>query len=174
MLYFSPLVLECGAMAFTHRPLEEGDAEAICAFAQSEEELTFFFPKAVYPLTPKQLLKDAEQTDAPTVALLQDQVVGYADIVNVRPNLFCTLGHLVVSPSHRRQGVATYLVKRLIQMAKERHSARFVRTACHSHNTAAYQLCHGLGFQPTDMVPRPAPDGGTILLVNMELACHRM
>ena len=157
--------------ALTHRPLEDSDAQAICAFVQSEEELFFFFPKASYPLGPKQLLDEACKRETPTVVLLDDEVVGYADFFKVRPNLFCTLGNLIVSPSYRRQGVATYLVNVMVRIAVEKYKSRFVRASCFSHNTAGYQFYHRMGFKPADMDHRSTPDGETVLLVNMELVC---
>jgi GNAT superfamily N-acetyltransferase len=161
-------------MGLRHRPLEDGDADVICRLVQSAEERFFFFPEAADPLTAQQLLDGARDRKTPTVALLDDQIVGYANFIKARPNLFCTLGNLVVSPSHRRSGVATFLVNAMVQMAIDIYAARFVRVACFSHNTAGYQLYHGMGFRPTDMVPRPAPGGEIVLLVNMELSCRRM
>lgn len=160
-------------MSFSQRPLESRDLSLISSFAQSDEELFFLFPKPAFPLSSKQLTENALKREASIVALLDAQVVGYVDMANVRPDLFCTLGHLVVSAPHRRQGVATYLVNTMIQIAKEKHNARFMRAACFSHNSAGYQLYHGMGFKPADMVHRTAPDGETVLLVNMELACRK-
>ena len=42
-------------MLLTHRPIAEKDIQVICGFPQSEDELFFWFPKAVFPLTPLQL-----------------------------------------------------------------------------------------------------------------------
>jgi len=36
-----------------HRPVEETDRPLICSFPQTEDELFFLFPKAVYPLAVK-------------------------------------------------------------------------------------------------------------------------
>lgn len=160
-------------MRFSHRPLEDGDVPEICDFPQSEEELYFSFPKAQYPLTPEQLKDAADKRKNPSVVILDGKVVGYANFFKVRPDIFCTLGNLLVHPLHRRQGVATYLVQTMIRIAVETYKARFVRAACFSHNSAGYQFYRGMGFKPADMVHRTTPDGETVLLVNMELICKR-
>lgn len=160
-------------MDLTTRLLEEKDAATICTFVQSQEELFFFFPKAQYPLTPDQLVDGAGEREMPTVALMGDQVVGYANFIEVRPSLFCTLGNLVVDPSRRRRGVAAFLVQTMQQIASEAHGARFLRASCFSHNTAAYQLYHKLGFKPIGMAHRTSPSGEPVLLVHMEVKCRR-
>ena len=158
-------------MELSHRIFKAHDADSICAFVQSVEELFFFFPKAQFPLTSKQLIDSASERESPTVAIMDDRIVGYANFIKAQNNFYCALGNLVVSPTHRRKGVATFLVKVMIQKAIEEYAARFIRAACFSHNTAAYQLYHGLGFKPTDMSHRQSPDGEVVLLVNLELSC---
>ncbi len=157
-------------VALRHRTFQAHDAQGICAFIQSAEELFFFFPKAEFPLTSKQVIDSARERESPTVAILDDQIVGYVNFIEARPNLYCTLGNLVVSSARRRIGVATFLVHIMIQKAREQYAARFVRASCFSHNTAAYQLYHGMGFTPTNMAQRQTPDGEVVLLVNLELA----
>lgn len=158
-------------MTLTHRPLSEEDAEIICAFPQSEEELFFAFPKATYPLTRDALLQAARQRFSPTVAIDEGEVVAYANFIKVKEKGFCAIGNLMVHPDHRRKGVATFLVRRMVREATEVYCARFVRTACFSHNQAAYQLYHKLGFRPGEMEQRLTADGTPVLLVNLYL--HR-
>lgn len=158
-------------MTFTHRPLEEQDADIICTFPQSAEELFFAFPKADFPLTPNVLLESARQRFSPTVLVQNDLVVGYANFIKVKESGFCAIGNLMVHPGHRRKGAATYLVKVMVRKAFEQYCVRFVRVSCFSHNQAAYQLYHKLGFRPADMEQRLTADGTPVLLVNLYL--HR-
>ena len=158
-------------MALNHRPLEPEDAAAVCAFPQSEEELFFAFPKAAFPLTPDALLEIARQRLSPTVVLDDGDVVAYANFIKVKENGFCAIGNLMVHPDHRRKGVASYLVNVMVRQATEIYCARFVRTACFSHNQAAYQMYHKLGFRPGEMQQRLTSDGTPVLLVNLYL--HR-
>lgn len=158
-------------MTLTHRPLDPADADAICAFPQSEEELFFAFPKAAFPLKPEVLLQTARQRLSPTVVLHGEAVVGYANFIQVKERGFCAIGNLMVHPDHRRKGVATYLVKVMVRQAMQIHCARFVRAACFSHNQAAYQMYHKLGFRPGEMEQRLTAEGTPVLLVNLYL--HR-
>lgn len=158
-------------MKLTHRPFEEKDADIICGFARSAEELFFAFPKATFPLTPDALIAAARQRFSPTVVLQDGDAVGYAGFIKVKDGGFCSIGNLMVHPDHRRNGVATYLVKKMMRIAFETYCARFVRAACFSHNQAAYQLCHRLGFTPGEMEQRLTSDGTPVLRVNLYL--HR-
>jgi len=158
-------------MTFSHRPLEETDARAVCGFAQTAEELFFAFPKADFPLTPEVLLSLARQGFCPTVVLLGDAVVGYANFTAIRERGYCAIGNLLVHPGFRRMGVATYLVQVMARKAMEMYCARFVRASCFSHNREAYQLYHKLGYRPADMEQRLTVDGIPVLLVNLYL--HR-
>ncbi len=156
-------------MTFGHRPLRSEDARQICAFVQSAEELLFFFPKAAFPLSPETLLAEAHRRHSPTVALEGNRVVGYVNLLEVREKRSCTIGNLVVDPDRRRRGIARFLVQTMVSMAVEHHQAKFVRVSCFSHNTAAYQMYHALGFKPHNMVQRTTPEGEAVLLINMIL-----
>ncbi len=155
--------------AIAHRPLQPSDAQQVCSFVLSAEELFFCFPKAGFPLAPEQFLAEARRRQAPTVALEDQRVVGYADFVEVRPKRFCALGNLVVDPNRRRQGIGRYLVETMAALALDAHQAKFVTVSCFSHNTAAYGLYHALGFKPDKMKPRTSPDGESVLLVDLIL-----
>lgn len=158
-------------MTFTHRGLKDKDARIICGFAQSAEELFFAFPKEAFPLAPDQFLSTARQRLSPTVVMLKESVVGYANFITVKEKGFCALGNLMVHPDHRRKGVASYLVAQMVRKAAAQYCARFIRTACFSHNQAAYQMYHKLGFRPGEMEQRLGLDGIPVLLVNLYL--HR-
>ena len=156
-------------MILEHRPFEQGDADAICSFPASAEELFFMFPKAVYPLTPEQLIRAAAERHNPTVALVDGRVAGYINLVEARPRHYCALGNLVVDPAVRRKGVAQFLVKVMVETAVAQYAARFVRASCFSHNKGACNLYHKLGFRPSDLAQRLSPEGEPVLLVHMYL-----
>ena len=156
-------------MTLTQRPLEDRDAGIICGFPQSAEELLFAFPQAAFPLTPEAFLETSRQRLSPTVALHKDRVVGYASFIKVKEKGICAMAGLLVHPDHRRAGVATYLVNRMVRIATEEYCARFTQAACFSHNQAAYQLFHKLGFRPGEMEQHVKSDGVPVLLVNLYL-----
>lgn len=150
-----------------HRPFADEDALAISQFARSAEELFYCFPKATFPLNPELLIGEANRRQCPTVALLGGAVAGYVHFQEVRQRRFCAIGNLMVDPAHRRKGLAAYLIEAMASKAGREFGVRFVRASCFSHNSAAYQLYHKLGFRPADMVLRRAPDGEMWLLVHL-------
>jgi len=160
-------------MTLSHRPLQDADAEIICTFPSSAEELFFVFPEAAYPLTSRQLLSGAPAHHDPTTGILGGRIAGFVDFAAVREKKFCTLGHLVVHPECRRQGVAAYLVKIMVQTAIEKYAVRFVQASCFSHNKAAYALFHKVGFRPADMGQRLGPDAEPLLLIHMHLPARK-
>lgn len=160
-------------MNLSYRPLNLVDAEIICKFASSAEELLFMLPEANYPLMPVRFLEGARAGRDPTVALVDGRVAGYISFLEVREKKFCSIGHLVVHSEYRRRGVAAYLVKVMVQTAIEKYAVRFVRASCFSHNKAAYALFHKLGFQPADMGQRAGPDGEPLLVIHMHLSARK-
>ena len=156
-------------MTLSHRPMEIRDADAICSFARSAEELFLAFPEASYPLTPEALWDVSRQRSCPTVALWDGEVAGYVNFLEVKERYFCAIGNLLVHPDHRRKGVATHLVKVMVRTAIEAHGVRFVRAASFSHNQKAYQLFHKLGFRPSDLEQKLTSDGTPLLVVNLYL-----
>jgi RimJ/RimL family protein N-acetyltransferase len=162
-------------MNLDHRPLQEADADTICTYPQSAEELFFMLPSAVYPLTPEQLLAavQARPHRHPTVGLIDNRMAGFVSLTEVREKNFCGIGSLVVHPQFRRKGMATYLVDAMVQTAVEQYAVRFVRVSCFSHNKAAYSFCHKLGFRPADMGQSLAPDKEPVLLVHLHLSVRK-
>jgi ribosomal protein S18 acetylase RimI-like enzyme len=152
-----------------HRPFQETDAPAICSFASSADELFFMTLEADHPMPPDQLAVTLGQGHDPIVALWEGRVAGFVDFVEAHEKKFCAIGHLVVDPQLRRNGIATYLVGAMIQKAIDQYTARFVRASCISHNQPAYALFHKMGFRPASMVQRLGPDGDPVLLIHLHL-----
>ena len=67
---------------YNNHRLKKADAELICRFPQSEEELFYMFPRATYPLPPEQLIAAAEERSCPTVVTLEKTIVGYGNFIN--------------------------------------------------------------------------------------------
>ena len=151
----------------THRPLEEQDAEVICTFPQSAEELYYLFPKAQYPLTPIQLIEAAQSRHCPTVIIFKDKIAGYGNFIKVFHGRFCSIGNVIVNPSLRRNGAATYLVNQMVKIAFGEYSAEYVRISCFNKNTAGLLLYHKLGFAPVEIEQRRNPEGEDVALIRM-------
>ncbi len=154
---------------FTHRPLEDRDLEGICTFPRSEEELFYMFPKARYPLTPEQLFDAAKNRHDPSVVLVNGVIAGYGNFIEVHEGEYCSIGNLIIKPSERGRGAASYLIRVFVDMAFQRYSAGYVRISCFNHNTAGLLLYHKLGFRPVDLEERKDPDGKRAALIHMHL-----
>ena len=154
----------------THRPLQEKDLQSICTFPRSAEELFYMFPKATHPLTPEQLLDVAGNRHDPTVVLVNGVVAGYGNFIEVHERDYCSIGNLIIKPSERGKGAASYLIRVFVDMAFQRYSAGYVRISCFNHNTAGLLLYYKLGFRPVDLEERKGPNGKRVALIHMHLS----
>ncbi len=154
---------------FSHRPLKESDAEEICTFPRSREELFYMFPNASYPLAPDQLLSAARTRHCPTVVLADQRIVAYGNFIQAVYKDFCLIGNVIVNPFHRRKGAATYLIKLMVNLARGDFQAGHVRIYCFNQNTAGLLLYHRLGFKPFGMEVRRNPTGEPVSLILMNL-----
>ena len=157
-------------MPMTHRPATELDTQEICGCAQDAQELFFFFPKAQFPLTPQQLNQAvAERADA-TVAVLNGQVVAFANFYRWEFEGRCSIGNVVVAPAARGRGAARYLMEQMIALALTKYRAREVTVSCFNQNVAGLLLYPKLGFEPVAVEERVDPQGNRVALIHMRLS----
>ena len=116
-----------------YRPLLKQDLQAIYSFPQSEEKLFYFYPKALYPLTPEQLQSAIDQRSDSTTFVQNGSVVGFANFYNWE-NGICCIGNVVVAPFARGQGVAKFIIETMISIAEHKHSAITVQISCFNKN----------------------------------------
>lgn len=155
-------------MHLSHRPVTPADVPVICRFAHDAEELFYMFPKATYPLTPAQLSEAIASRSGSTVIEADDVIVGFANFYKAEHGGVCALGNVVVAPAARGQGVARYLVRCMIDLARQAFAAREVWVSCFNHNTAGLLLYPQLGFVPFGIEKRQALDGSRVALVQMK------
>jgi ribosomal protein S18 acetylase RimI-like enzyme len=158
-------------MPMLHRPVTEQDIQAICEFAQDEQELFFFFPKAQFPLTPAQLHQAISQRADSTVVELAGKVVAFANFYRWETEGRCSIGNVVVAPTARGRGTGRYLMERMIDLALTKYRASEVTVSCFNQNAAGLLLYPKLGFEPFAIEERVAPQGGRVALVHMRLRC---
>lgn len=149
-----------------HRPFHNSDLQKICSFPQNREEVYYFFPKATYPLTPEQLQRAIDQRSDSTVVEQNGKVAGFANFYHWKDKK-CRIGNVVVSPSARGQGVATYLIKTMIHQARTRHAATLIEISCFNQNTAGLLLYRKLGFEPFEVEERQNPNKMRVALIHM-------
>lgn len=154
-------------MPLSHRPVHPKDIPTLCCFPQGRDELFYMFPKALYPLTPAQLSEAIAQRSGSTVVEEDGVVLGFANFYQAQHNGACALGNLVVAPAARFRGVASYLVQRMIELAREEYSAKEIVASCFNQNTAGLLLYTRLGFVPFAIEERWTPDRKRVALVQM-------
>jgi len=154
---------------YSNRQLKKSDAEIICRFPQSEEELFYMFPRSTYPLPPEQLIAAAEERRCPTVVTLENTIVGYGNFINADSGDHCSIENVIVNPVHRRKGVASYLVKSLVEIAFTEFQAKYVRLSCFNHNTAGLLLYKKLGFSPVEIEQRQSHEEKIIAVIHLHL-----
>ena len=161
----APAEGQCGE--FTHRPLRDEDAPAICTFPKTDEELFYMFPRATPPLSPRQLLDMARVRHAPTVVLCGGELAAYANLIACEDGT-CEVGNLVVAPNFRRRGAGEYLLRIMGEQARDLLGALRLRADCFSENTAALLFYETLGFVPVGLKPWQKLDGRVKALVLLE------
>ena len=156
-------------MSLTHRPVAEKDIQLICGFPQSEDELFFLFPKAIFPLAASQLQEAIAQRSDSTVVELVGEVVAFANFYRWESGGCCSIGNVIVSPAARERGVAKYLIESLVHLAFSKHQATEVTVSCFNQNIAGLLLYPKLGFQPYDIEERQDKRGNRVALIHMRL-----
>ena len=156
-------------MSLTHRPVSEEDIQLICGFPQSEDELFFLFPKAIFPLAASQLQEAIAQRSDSTVVELGGEVVAFANFYRWESGGCCSIGNVIVSPAARGRGVAQYLIESMVCLAFSKHQATEVTVSCFNQNVAGLLLYPKLGFQPYGIEERQDKRGNRVALIHMRL-----
>lgn len=131
-----------------HRPVEKRDFEQICQFPQNAEELFFMFPKAEYPFTINQLEIAVENRFDSTVALQGEEVIGFANIYEVKENHHCSIGNVIVNPKFRNQGIGESLIKTMESIGIEKYKVSEMHLSCFNTNTNGILLYSKLSYKP--------------------------
>ncbi|WP_051318279.1 GNAT family N-acetyltransferase [Cohnella thermotolerans] len=152
-----------------HRTVTNADLGVISSFPQSAEELFYIGPKFVYPLTPDQLLaRSAERASHTVVIDAANRPIAYANLydLNVEPSS-CWLGNVMVSPDHRGQGVAAFLLDTMMKKAREEQGMRTMKLYCHNPNTRALLFYTKMGFRPCVSKRIENQEGRPIVAIEM-------
>lgn len=131
-----------------HRPVEKRDFEQICQFPQNAEELFFMFPKAEYPFTLSQLETAVGNRFDSTVALQDEEVIGFANFYETKENHHCSIGNVIVNPKFRNQGIGEFLIKTMERIGIEKYKVSEIHLSCFNTNTNGILLYSKLGYKP--------------------------
>ncbi len=154
----------------THRPLADADIPTVCGFPRTAEELYFLFPRAVWPLTPDQVRAALPQRRDPTVVTMGERVVGYANFATFEEGRTASIGNVSVDPSLRRHGIATHLVRVMMERAFQAYELPELTLYCFNTNTPALLLYAKLGLVPLALETRVTPWGDPIGLLKLGMS----
>ena len=153
-----------------HRPARLDDLPAVIGFVQNRDELFNAYPKARWPFDVEQLAAALAERSASTLALLDERPAAFANFYQCEPGAYCALGNMMVAPWARSRGTARYLIGVMEDLARHDYAARVMKISCFNGNAGGLLLYSSLGYRPTGIVERQAPDGQRVALVQMEKA----
>ncbi|MCZ8516741.1 GNAT family N-acetyltransferase [Paenibacillus filicis] len=90
----------------------------------------------------------ANQRYNATVITFNNEVVGYSNLYDVVDGAHCWLGNVIISPRHRGKCAGAYLIKTMMNKAREERGVKQLKLMCHNINTKALLFYNRLGFKP--------------------------
>jgi len=148
----------------SHRPPRDADLDQVVRFVGNADELFFAFPRAHWPLTREQLAAACAERRGSTLALLDGQPAGFANFYQSVAGEYCALGNLMIAPWARGQGVASYLVGVMEQLARRDFDARELKASCFNDNSAGMLLYARLGYRLVGLEERQRGEQRVALL----------
>ncbi|TXK83445.1 N-acetyltransferase [Paenibacillus sp. N3.4] len=153
---------------YSLRHVEAVDFPIICTFPQNEEELFYMFPKANFPLTPEQIENSLTTREKPTVVMdINKIVVAYANFYGREEGVCCWLGNVVVATNYRGTGASEYLIRSMMNIAKNELNMPKLQLVCHHTNPRALFFYTKLGFKPFGIRKIQREDGEIIAGIEM-------
>ncbi len=140
--------------------------EAIAQLVSSAEELYSVCPSGSYPWDYRQILDISQERSNLTVCLVDNQVVAFGNLYNVKPSQSAFIGNIVVSDAYKGQGIGRALIEHLSLLCSELYQA-VPYLSVFNYNTRALLLYTKLGFKPYSAEPRISYDGETVVLLHM-------
>ncbi len=153
---------------YTIRPVTDNDLATVCGFIAGERETYYAFPDAAYPLTVAALRKFVESRSDPTVLMEDGAPIGFADLFNIKRNVQCYIGNVMIDKKHRGKGAGRRLIQEMIDIASSRHNVTRIVIPCWSENTTAVLLYTRLGFRPFDIYIKNHNDSEAVPVILFE------
>ena len=134
-----------------YRNFIPSDVETICKLPLNEQELFFMCPKAVYPLTMKQLDEIMKDRFEPTVILFDNEIVGFANFYEVSEKQYCSIGNVIVNSHFRRCGIGSFLITVMENIGRQKYSVSEIHLSCFNQNVNGLLLYTKLGYIPYEI-----------------------
>ncbi len=152
------------------RDINPSDYEHVVRLITSREELFYVYPNGQYPFTVEQLRSLAKTRKQLTVVVKKREVIGFANLYNVKPHGSAFIGNVIVARNFRGLGVGRMLVRHMMQKAFDFYAVEEVRISVFSDNRPALLLYAAMGFEPYGAEERTHPSGDRIGLIHMRRA----
>lgn len=147
------------------RKAKAEELDVVGGFLTTPDELFFFFPKAVFPLTSDQLMPNFLTRKGNTVIIAENRVVGFANFISVSEGGAATIGNVAIDPDLRGRGLGKELINHMEASAKTEYGVKQVLIPCFSTNTAGLHFYHKLGYAPYSGEPRVDQNGNPVYLI---------
>lgn len=156
--------------AYSYRTLNDDDLAVISAFPQNAEELFYMGPSYSFPLTPEQIKSRLPDRFCPTVIVDEERrPIAFANLYDLNAEeSSCWLGNVIVSPEHRRSGVASFLIEAMMTRAREELGCVRLKLYCHNTNTRALLLYTKNGFVPCGSCRKENHEQQAVVAIEME------
>ncbi|MBQ0720271.1 MAG: GNAT family N-acetyltransferase [Gammaproteobacteria bacterium] len=142
--------------------------DQIIDMVSSPEEMYLFYPKGKYPLDHLQLEELFENRSNFTVAIENNEVVGFANLYNIHSKDSAFIGNVLVSKSFRRKGLGKKITEFMCELCVNEHHA-IPHLSVFNHNTLALLMYSKLGFKPYSIEQRVNVDSEKVALIHMKL-----
>lgn len=133
-------------------PFDQLYASVLAGWVQDDEQLRLFAPSATLPLSAAKIA-GWRKPGGHALVLSRDgdgMPVAYGELNPMpREQHHFWLGHVIVDPARRRQGVGVILVRRLLRHAFEALDALRISLVVFPENTAAVRCYRRAGFIET-------------------------
>ena len=154
-------------------PFDPRHAVAIATWVTGAEDLLWLAPRTHPPLTPAKVRGwiGPGRQGYTMAAATNPTPVGYGEInvLNARRQEYW-LGHLVIDPRYRGQGLGTQLTRLLVERAFVNHAARRVTLVVFPENRTAIAAYRSAGFRSDGYeLHHFGPYGKSIELLRMEI-----
>ena len=87
------------------REASEEDFKAIVRLVPTRDELHRVYPKGTHPFTVEQLRELAAVRKELTVALVNEEIIGFANLYGLAPQQRAFIGNVVIKRTHREQAL---------------------------------------------------------------------
>ena len=151
------------------RSATTADYPAVCDLVTTLHESFLIWPGGRYPWTVDQIETLAQQRCELTVAVEDQQLIGFANLYDYAARQHAFIGNVVIHPRHRGRGLGRRLVEHMLMLAFDKHQLKEARISVFADNGPALLLYARLGFAPYAVEERKDYLGRCVALIHLRM-----